>query len=201
MENYIKKTDEAIALLGGRRAKLLLQSCCGPCSTAVLERLAPHFLVTVYYCNPNIWPPAEYEKRLAEQERFLREAPFDPPVTMLPAPYAPEEFYDAARGLESEAEGGARCEQCFRLRLEQTAKAAAEGGYEWFTTTLTVSPHKNAPLINAIGFELAEKYGVKWLPSDFKKRDGYRRSIELSREYGLYRQDYCGCEFSVRKEN
>lgn len=193
MDNYQKKTDKITESLKGERPKLLLQSCCGPCSSYVLEYLTKFFDVTLLYYNPNIQPPEEYEKRLSTQMQLLEHFP---EVKQLPCAYDPGSYTEAVRGLEGEPEGGDRCTVCFRLRLEYTARAASEGGWDYFATTLTVSPHKDAARINAIGSELAEKYGVKWLPSDFKKRDGYRRSIELSREYGLYRQDYCGCLFS-----
>ena len=187
MKNYALEMDKVVASLGGRRPSLLLQSCCGPCSTAVLEVLCPHFAVTLLYYDPNIQPEAEYALRLENQLCVLRE--LHPEVALLPCEYDGAAFTAAARGLEGEPEGGARCTACFRLRLGYTARAAAEGGFEFFCTTLSVSPHKDAERLNAIGAELGEKYGVRYLPSDFKKRDGYKRSIELSRSLGLYRQD------------
>ncbi len=190
--NYQKELDGVIGGLTGR-PRILLQSCCGPCSSYVLEYLTRYFDVTVLYYNPNIRPEAEYEKRLETLKQLLAAMPMDHPPALVEPGWRGEEFERAAKGLENEPEGGARCAVCFRLRLEQTARLAAEGGYDFFGTTLTVSPHKNAPLINAIGEELGERYGVRWLPSDFKKRNGYLRSIQLSREYGLYRQEYCGC--------
>lgn len=190
--NYQKELDGVIAAIAGR-PRLLLQACCGPCASYVLEYLTQYFDVTVFFYNPNIRPESEYEKRLEALRQLLARMPMEhPPVLMAPG-WRGADFLSAARGLESEPEGGARCALCFRLRLEETAKRAAADGYDFFGTTLTVSPHKNAPLINAIGEELAAAYGVKWLPSDFKKRNGYLRSIQLSKEYGLYRQDYCGC--------
>jgi hypothetical protein len=197
--NYQLILDKEIAALqsSGAVPTLLLQSCCGPCSSYVLEYLTRYFSVTLYYYNPNIYPPAEYEKRLSEQRRTIREMDFPNPVKILESDYDPAVFYDAVKGLESEPEGGARCTACFVLRLENTAKKAAELGFQYFATTLTVSPHKNAELLNTIGGGLGEKYGVKYLYSDFKKREGYKRSIELSREHGLYRQVYCGCKFSM----
>ena len=183
----------------GRRPRLLLQSCCGPCSSYVLDYLSRFLDITVLFYNPNIWPPAEYEKRLDTQRQLLRAASF-PGVTLRPASYDPRVFFAAAAGLEQAPEGGSRCAVCFRLRLEETAKQAAAGGFDFFGTTLTVSPHKNAALINAIGQDAADKYGVRWLPSDFKKRGGYLASIRLSRTYGLYRQNYCGCKFSLSAE-
>lgn len=194
MKNYALEMDKVVASLGGRRPSLLLHSCCGPCSTAVLEVLCPHFAVTLLYYDPNIQPEAEYALRLENQLRVLRE--LHPEVALLPCEYDGAAFTAAARGLEGEPEGGVRCTACFRLRLGYTARAAAEGGFEFFCTTLSVSPHKDAERLNAIGAELGEKYGVRYLPSDFKKRDGYRRSIELSKSLGLYRQNYCGCLYS-----
>ena len=194
MKNYALEMDKVVASLGGRRPSLLLQSCCGPCSTAVLEVLCPHFAVTLLYYDPNIQPEAEYALRLENQLCVLRE--LHPEVALLPCEYDGAAFTAAARGLEGEPEGGARCTACFRLRLEYTARAAAEGGFEFFCTTLSVSPHKDAERLNAIGAGLGEKYGVRFLPCDFKKRDGYRRSIELSKSLGLYRQNYCGCLYS-----
>lgn len=194
MKNYALEMDKVVASLGGRRPSLLLHSCCGPCSTAVLEVLCPHFAVTLLYYDPNIQPEAEYALRLENQLRVLRE--LHPEVALLPCEYDGAAFTAAARGLEGEPEGGARCTACFRLRLGYTARAAAEGGFEFFCTTLSVSPHKDAERLNAIGAELGEKYGVRFLPCDFKKRDGYRRSIELSKSLGLYRQNYCGCLYS-----
>ena len=153
----------------------------------------------LFFCNPNITDPAEYQKRLAELRRFCAEAPFCRDVTVVEDSISSEAFLRAAAGLEDAPEGGSRCERCFRLRLERAAAYAQEKGFPLFATTLTVSPHKNAPLLNAIGQELGKRYGVEYLPSDFKKKGGYQRSIALSREYGLYRQPYCGCEFSRRQ--
>ncbi len=184
--------EDIIAGLEGKK-RLLLHACCAPCSTAVIERLRPYFDITLYYYNPNIHPLEEYEKRLAALETLSEIAG----VPLLSEPQRPEEFFEAARGLESEKEGGARCAACFYLRLFKTAKKAAELGYDMFSTTLTVSPHKNADEVNAAGLAAAKKTGAAYLPGDFKKKDGYKRSTELSREYGLYRQDYCGCCFSA----
>ena len=161
-----------------------------------LEYLSEYFDITVYYYNPNISPESEYRFRLSEEERYISLRDFKNPVSITDSVYDPREFLDAVRGLEREPEGGKRCEKCFRLRLEASAKKAKELGMDCLTTTLTISPLKNAALLNEIGFELGEKYGVMWLPSDFKKREGYKRSIVLSREYDLYRQNYCGCAFS-----
>ena len=193
IRNYQKEMEAVIAGLDGARPALLLHSCCGPCSSAVLERLAPFFRVTVFFYNPNILPAAEFEKRLFWLRRLLEQAPFARGVELIVPDRDESAFRAAAAGLEDAPEGGARCTKCFELRLGRTAEAARTGGFDWFATTLTVSPHKNAPLINAIGEALAEESGPRWLPSDFKKKDGYRRSIELSHEYGLYRQAWCGC--------
>lgn len=178
-----------------RGERLLLHSCCGPCSTRCLEALCGTFAVTVLYYNPNIADPAEYRKRRSEQIRYLRETGA---ADFLEADYDPPSFFAAAKGLEGEPEGGARCTECFRLRLDYTARRAKEEGFGWFATTLTVSPHKDAARINALGEEAAARFGVRWLPSDFKKENGYLRSIQLSRQYDLYRQNFCGCPFSRR---
>ena len=191
--NYQRQMEALIASLEGRRPRLLLHSCCAPCSSAVLEILTAHFDTTLYYFNPNILPAEEYEKRLWWLRYLLERAPFARGVELLVPDRDEAAFRAAARGLEDAPEGGARCTKCFELRLGRTARAAAEGGFDFFCTTLTVSPHKDAPLINAIGARLGEELGVKWLPSDFKKKDGYARSIALSREFGLYRQSWCGC--------
>ena len=196
--NYQKELDRIIDGLErqGEPPRLLLHVCCAPCSSYCLEYLSEYFDITVYYYNPNISKKEEYLKRLAEEERYISVKEFKYPVKLTESKYDPQEFFDVVRGLEKEPEGGLRCRECFKLRLEASAKKARELGFEWFTTTLTISPLKNAALLNEIGAEMGEKYGVKWLPSDFKKKEGYKRSIELSREYGLYRQDYCGCVFS-----
>ena len=199
--NYQKEMEALIASLDGRRPKLLLHSCCGPCSSAVLEIVTRHFDTTVFYYNPNILPAGEFEKRLYWQRVLLDRAPFARGVELIVPDRDEAAFWAAARGLEDAPEGGARCAECFALRLGRTAKAAKVGGFDYFATTLTVSPHKNAPLINAIGQRLGEAAGVAWLPSDFKKKDGYKRSLELSAEYGLYRQAWCGCGLPVRKND
>ena len=182
----------------GRRPRLLLHSCCGPCSSYVLFYLNGYFNITVLYYNPNIYPEAEYVHRLSEQRRLIEamneENASDAAIGLIELPYRHEEFLSAAKGFEGEPEGGLRCEKCFELRLRKTLELAQEGSHEYFATTLTVSPHKNAALINKIGKNTETT--VLWLPSDFKKRDGYKQSIELSGRYGLYRQNYCGCEFS-----
>lgn len=189
--NYDKLMQEE--LRGARDKRLLLHSCCAPCSSHCLSELSPQIGVTVLYYNPNLDCAEEYEKRKREQIRFLRETGL---ADFLDCDYAPEEYLAAVRGLEEEKEGGARCAVCFRLRLERTAREAKARGFDYFATTLTVSPLKNAKLINTIGFAVAEEVGVRYLPSDFKKRGGYLHSVKLSEEYGLYRQDYCGCAFS-----
>ena len=195
--NYQRELDALLAGLEvGRRPRLLLHSCCGPCSSYVLEYLAPHFSIDVLFYNPNIQPEPEYEKRLYWQEYTIRALGLAGEVRLLPAPYRGAEFAAAARGLESEPEGGGRCGACFRLRLSETARQAEAGGYDYFATTLTVSPHKNAAVLNALGEALARPGGPKWLPSDFKKRGGYQRSIQLSREHGIYRQSWCGCAYA-----
>ena len=185
----------------GRVPSLLLHSCCAPCSSYTLEYLSEFFSITVFYYNPNIYPQEEYSRRVAEQRRFISELPSRNPISLTVGDYDPQEFYTAVKGLEQIPEGGERCFACYRLRLERTARLAEEMGFEYFTTTLSISPYKNAPKLNEISSELAGIYKVKALPSDFKKREGYKRSVELSREYGLYRQDYCGCIFSQRERN
>ena len=200
-QNYQKQMDAVVASLPqGERPRLLLQSCCGPCSSYVLEALTPYFRVTVLYYNPNIQPRAEYDLRLENQRKIIAALPTPSAVDILECEYDGEKYDAAVKGLESEPEGGARCTVCFRLRLEETAKRASELGYDWFCTTLTVSPHKDAERLNQIGKALGERYGVPFLPSDFKKREGYKRSIQLSKEYDLYRQDYCGCLYSKSEE-
>ena len=192
--NYQHETDTALASLGGARPRLLLHSCCGPCSSYVLEYLTQYFDITVLFYGPNIQPREEYDKRLEHQKRVLEHFG----VGNMDCAYDGEAFDAAVRGLEAEPEGGARCTACFALRIGETARLASLHGFGWYCATLSVSPHKDAERINAIGRAMGEKYGVRWLPSDFKKRGGYQRSIELSRELDLYRQDYCGCLYSKR---
>lgn len=195
--NYAKQLEDILRTIPDEKPpRLLLHSCCAPCSSAVLEYLAGHFSITVDYYNPNISPAEEYRKRVEEQKRLIRLLPARWPITFSEGTYEPERFYALAKGLEDCPEGGERCFLCYRLRLEQAAQAAKAGGYDYFTTTLTISPLKNAQRLNEIGQELAERYGVAFLPSDFKKKNGYKRSIELSRQYDLYRQDFCGCVYS-----
>ncbi len=196
--NYQKKLDDIIASLGGSRPTLLLHSCCAPCSSYCLEYLSEYFDITVLYYDPNISPADEFFKRAREQQRLIDELLPAHSVKLVIDDYEPEKFYSAVRGLENAPEGGERCFVCYGLRLERTAQYAAAHGFDWFCTTLSISPLKNCEKLNEIGMSLAEKYGVSYLPSDFKKRGGYKRSIELSREYGLYRQNYCGCVFSKK---
>ncbi len=198
--NYQKQLDTIIEGLGESVPTLLLHSCCAPCSSHCIEYLSQYFKITVLYYNPNIYPEAEYEKRKAEQKRLISQMPTKYPVSFLDCDFESESFYKAVKGLEKCREGGERCFVCYRLRLEKTANMAKSHGFDYFTTTLTISPLKNAQKINEIGNELSEEYSVKFLPSDFKKREGYKRSIELSREYNLYRQNYCGCIFSQNEE-
>ena len=217
--NYSRELEEILRECAAReeegasRKRLLLHVCCAPCSSYVLEYLREYFDITVYYYNPNITEIPEYEKRLQEEQRLIQayngqveRGVFDGmhssacagKIGFLPAPYEPQRYLEEVRGLEDCSEGGERCAVCFRLRLSRTAEAAAEGGFDFFTTTLTISPLKNAPLLNEIGEEEALRFGVPFLPSDFKKKDGYKRSIELSGMFSLYRQNYCGCVFSRR---
>lgn len=175
---------------------LLIHACCAPCSSYVIEYLSEFFHINILYYNPNITNPEEYEYRLSEEERLINELPVKYPVKLIKGDYNPEKYLEAVKGLEKEKEGGKRCEVCFELRLREAAEKCKEIGADYFLTTLTISPLKNAEKINEIGERLAEEYSVKYLPSDFKKKNGYKRSIELSREYNLYRQNYCGCVFS-----
>lgn len=180
---------------------LLLHSCCAPCSSYCIEYLSKHFNITVLYYNPNIYPEDEYEKRKAEQKRLISQMETKNPVKMLDCDFESEKFYEMVKGMENCREGGERCFNCYRLRLRKTAVEAKKNSFDYFTTTLTISPLKNAQKINEIGNELSEEYGVEFLPSDFKKREGYKRSIELSKAFGLYRQNYCGCIFSRQEQN
>ena len=198
-QNYQKMLDDIISSLDGSVPRLLLHSCCAPCSSYVLEYLSQYFSITLMYYNPNISPQEEFDKRVRELRRLAEQLPMKHPAEVVVPPYRPEEFYSAVKGLEDVPEGGERCFVCYRLRLEAAAKYAAEHGFDFFCSTLSISPMKNAAKLNEIGAELSELYPVKLLPSDFKKRGGYLRSIELSKEYGLYRQNYCGCVFSKRE--
>lgn len=196
--NYQKELDKIIEQNMGRKPSLLLHSCCAPCSSYVLEYLTQYFDITVLYFNPNISPKDEYLKRVNEVQRLISEMNCCKDVKFIKGRYDCNEFFDYIKGFESEREGGARCIKCFELRLEETAKIAKEIGADYFCTTLSISPLKSADNLNAVGEEMAGKYGVQWLPSDFKKREGYKRSIELSQEYSLFRQNYCGCIFSQK---
>lgn len=183
----------------GKVPTLLLHSCCAPCSSYVIEYLSQFFHITVFYYNPNIYPDEEYVKRVKEQKEFIQRFPTVYPVNFIEGDFEKDAFYEMAKGLEQVKEGGERCFGCYRLRLEKTAKLAAERGFDYFTTTLSISPLKNAAKLNEIGLQLEEQFGVLYLLSDFKKRNGYKRSVEISREYEMYRQDYCGCVFSMRE--
>lgn len=196
--NFQQKLDEKLADIIDRQTvpNLLLHVCCAPCSSYVLEYLANYFRISLFFYNPNIAPKEEFDKRAIELERFLKEFPVKYPVKMEIGEYRPEEFYAMAKGMEQEPEGGERCYHCYEQRLERTAKKCKEDGYDFYTTTLSISPYKNAVWLNEIGEQMAQKYGVDYLYSDFKKKNGYQRSIQLSAEYRLYRQDYCGCVFS-----
>lgn len=194
--NYQRLTDKIIDGLGSNTPKLLLHSCCAPCSSYTLEYLSQYFEITVLYYNPNISPYDEFEKRFSEQKRLIEALPSMHKITLIKGDYCYEEFEQIAKGYEKVAEGGERCFRCYRLRLEKTARLAKEQGFDYFCTTLSISPLKNSQRINEIGYELADEYGVNWLPSDFKKREGYKRSIQLSKEYDLYRQNFCGCIYS-----
>jgi len=198
--NYQKELDKLIERLQKEEKvpKLLLHSCCAPCSSYVLEYLSDYFEITVFYYNPNIFPENEYTKRILEQQTLISDMKVKHPVSFLAGNYDRDRFFRIAEGLEHLREGGERCFKCYELRLEEAAKIARDAGFNYFTTTLSISPLKNADKLNEIGTRLADKYGVQYLQSDFKKKNGYKRSIELSSEYGLYRQDYCGCEYSFR---
>ena len=207
-KNYQQQLDHLIDGLAveGDRPRLLLHACCAPCSSYVLEYLSQYFDITVLFYNPNIFPASEYDFRSKELARLIGEMRLSDRVRLVMGRYEPHEFTDMAKGLELLPEGGDRCRRCYALRLSESARIAAEGGYDYYTTTLSISPHKNAEWINEIGEEMGALYGVKHLPSDFKKKNGYKRSCALSEEYGLYRQDYCGCVFSrheaeTRKKN
>ncbi len=196
--NYQKELEKLIDRLQKeeKTPKLLLHSCCAPCSSYVLEYLSDYFEITVFYYNPNIFPESEYTKRILEQQMLIGDMKFRHPVSFLAGRYDRERFYEMARGIEHLKEGGERCFKCYEIRLLEAAKVAKEGEFDYFTTTLSISPMKNAEKLNEIGTKIGEQYGVSYLQSDFKKKNGYKRSIELSQEFGLYRQDYCGCEFS-----
>lgn len=194
--NYQLELNQLIQSLSGSKKTLLLHCCCAPCSSYVLEYLHTYFDITIFFYNPNITEKDEYKKRKQELKRYIEEVEFGKEIHIVDADYEPERFLAMAKGYEKEPERGARCERCFYLRLEKTAKKASEGKYDYFCTTLSISPHKSADCLMQIGEQLARQYEISYLPSDFKKQNGYKRSIELSREHDLYRQDYCGCIFS-----
>ena len=197
--NYQRELEKLIERLGREEKipRLLLHSCCAPCSSYVMEYLSNYFEITVFYYNPNIYPESEYTKRILEQQTFIGEMKTQHPISFIAGNYDKDRFYEMAEGLEQLKEGGERCFRCYELRLRESARLAREVGFDYFATTLSISPLKNAAKLNEIGTRLAEEYGVSYLPSDFKKKNGYKRSIELSKKYGLYRQDYCGCEYSI----
>lgn len=193
MEEQLKRIKES-----NTTPSLLLHACCAPCSSYVLECLSKYFNISILYYNPNITSEEEYNKRFNELKRFIREVKFNNPINIININYTNQEFIDMSKGLEYEKEGGKRCYKCYHLRLDKTAKYALLNGFDYFTTTLSISPYKNSEWLNQIGEELSDKYGIKYLYADFKKKNGYKRSIELSKIYKLYRQDYCGCIFSKR---
>ena len=201
--NYQLEMERELARIAesGRRPRLLLHSCCAPCSSYVLECLNRAFDIDIFYYNPNISPREEFDRRVAELQRLVARLPHENDMRVIVGDYDNDAFMAMCRGHEDDPEGGARCERCFRMRLGEAAKLAARLGSDYFTTTLTISPLKDAQLLNAIGVELGEQFGVRWLPSDFKKKNGYKRSCELSALYSLYRQDYCGCIFSKRERD
>ena len=193
--NYDKKLDAILDDIKGTRPKLLLHSCCGPCSSYVIDYLKDYFSITILYYNPNIEPKTEYEKRKQEQIKLIKEFN-NKDINILDIDYDNESYRSVIKGHEKDLEGGERCHICYELRLSKTAKMAKELGYDYFCTTLTVSPYKNSYVINEIGEKLQKEFLIQWLYSDFKKKDGYKKSIELSKKYNLYRQNYCGCLFS-----
>jgi predicted adenine nucleotide alpha hydrolase (AANH) superfamily ATPase len=201
--NYQKDLDNIIERLVAdhHRPKLLIHSCCAPCSSYVLEYLSNYFAITIFYYNPNIYPEHEYIRRVEEQQNLIKTMPLQSEVHFIQGDYRPTDYYQQIKGLETEVEGGKRCFVCYELRLRDAAKHAKESGFDYFTTTLSISPHKNAEKLNEIGANIEGEYGISYLPSDFKKKNGYKRSIELSKEYNLYRQDYCGCIYSMQERD
>lgn len=201
MQNYSLFTENVIndIKLSGKKPSLLLHACCAPCASYVIEYLSDFFDITLFYYNPNISPKTEYDFRLSELSRLCSEHPKAKNIKILPSQYNPEEFFQLAKGLEELKEGGERCKKCYELRLRKTAEEAKKHGFDFFTTTLTISPYKNANWLNEIGENLMKEYGVNYLFSDFKKKNGYKRSIELSKEYNLYRQGFCGCVYSKKE--
>lgn len=193
MENYQKKLETILDSLDDKTPSLLLHSCCAPCSSYVMEYLSSFFAITVFYYNPNILSSVEYNRRLEEQKRLISEIPAKNPINFMAGDYDPKVFLSATKGMYELPEGGARCFVCYELRLKEAARIAKENGFDYFTTTLSISPHKNAEKLNEIGEKIGLEFEIPHLPADFKKKNGYKRSIELSKEYSLYRQDYCGC--------
>ena len=200
-QNYQKELEKKIQKLQTEQKvpTLLLHACCAPCSSYCLEYLSQYFSITVLFYNPNISPAAEYQKRVDEIKRLISELPAKNKISLIEGRYLPEEFYTSVKGLENEPEGGKRCHVCYELRLHEAAVVAKELGYDYFTTTLSISPLKDADKLNEIGKKLSDEYAISYLYSDFKKKNGYKRSIELSKEYKLYRQNFCGCVFSKRE--
>ena len=200
-ENYQLKMEEIIHSIDSDKApRLLLQACCAPCSSYVLELLSNYFQITILYYNPNIYPFSEYEKRLGEVRKLIKLIKVKNPINIMEVDYDSASFDSISKGLENEREGVIRCHKCYYLRMEKTAKLAKECNYDFFTTTLSISPYKNAQVLNRIGEVLEEKYHVRYLYADFKKKEGYKRSIELSKQFNLYRQEYCGCKYSIPKK-
>ncbi|MBQ8489375.1 MAG: epoxyqueuosine reductase QueH [Pseudobutyrivibrio sp.] len=199
--NYQKELDKLIIKFTeeGQVPSLLLHSCCAPCSSYCIEYLSQFFYVTVFYYNPNIYPDEEYYHRVKEQQRFIKEFPTKYPVKFIEGDYDKSSFYEIAKGLEKEPEKGKRCHRCYDLRLRRTAEVAKEKGFDFFSTTLTISPMKDSQVLNEIGDSIGKELGINWLYSDFKKREGYKRSTEISKEYDMYRQDYCGCVYSYNE--
>ncbi|MFV0314517.1 MAG: epoxyqueuosine reductase QueH [Anaerotignum sp.] len=197
-ENYQRMLDQTLQQIqkNGQRPKLLLHSCCAPCSSYVLDYLSSYFDITIFYYNPNISPKEEFVFRAQEQENLIKTMPLKSSVSFLLGDYDTSSFFALAKGHELEPEGGARCKACYQLRLQKTAETAKQGGFDYFTTTLSISPHKDSQALNQLGKQLSETFDISYLFSDFKKRDGYRLSCQLSQTYGLYRQDYCGCVYS-----
>ena len=200
LEQTLTKIETGIGA-GESVPTLLLHSCCAPCSSYVLEYLSQYFRITVFYYNPNIYPEEEYAMRVREQQEFIRRFPAKYPISFAEGSYDTERFYAVAKGLEELPEGGERCFRCYELRLREAGELAKEQGFDYFTTTLSISPLKNAEKLNEIGAKIGEELGIAYLYSDFKKKNGYKRSTELSREYGMYRQDYCGCVYSYRERH
>lgn len=198
--NFQRELEGVLKTIGKQTPKLLLHACCAPCSSYVLEYLSQYFEITIFFYNPNITEKKEYQKRVEEVKRLISEMKLSNEVTVLEGRYEPDKFLAMARGLEKEPEGGSRCYECYKMRLKETADMASQYGYPYFTTTLSISPHKNAIWINELGKQMEEKYQSQFLPSDFKKKNGFKRSIELSEQYHLYRQNFCGCIYS-RKED